>query len=61
MDRYNNYHKHDHVSNIWLPDSNSKIIDYANRAIELGEMNVWTTNHGSGGDIFEARSVCDSK
>lgn len=61
MDRYNNYHKHDHVSNIWLPDSNSKILDYASRAIELGEKNVWTTNHGSGGDIFEARSVCDSK
>ena len=61
MDRYNNYHKHDHVSNIWLPDSNSKIVDYASRAIELGEKNVWTTNHGSGGDIFEARSVCDSK
>lgn len=61
MDRYNNYHKHDHVSNIWLPDSNSKIVDYASRAIELDEKNVWTTNHGSGGDIFEARSVCDSK
>lgn len=61
MDRYNNYHKHDHISNIWLPDSNSKIVDYAERAIELDEKNVWTTNHGSGGDIFEARSVCDSK
>lgn len=60
MDRYNNYHKHDHISNIWVPDSNSKIIDYAKRALELGEKNVWTTNHGSGGDIFEARDICDA-
>lgn len=59
MDRYNEYHKHDMVSNIWFADSNSKIEDYAKRAIEIGECNVFTTNHGSGGDIFEARDVCD--
>lgn len=58
--RYNNYHKHDHLSNIFTPDTNSKIIDYINRAIELGEPNVWTTNHGSGGDIFEAKTLCDN-
>lgn len=59
IERYNNYHKHDHVSNIFTPDVNVKIEDYAKRAVELGEKNVFTTNHGSGGDIFEARDVCD--
>ena len=60
MKRYNNYHKHDHISSIITPDSNAKIIDYINRAIELGEPNVFTTNHGTGGDIFEAKSLCDN-
>lgn len=59
MNRYNNYHKHDHISSIITPDSNAHILDYINRAKELGETNVFTTNHGSGGDIFEARSLCD--
>lgn len=59
MDRYNNYHKHTHVSNIFTPDVNVKIEDYAKRAIELGEKNIFSTEHGSGGDIFEAREVCD--
>lgn len=59
IDRYNNYHKHDHVSNIFTPDVNVKIEDYARRAVELGEKNVFTTNHGSGGDIFEAKDICD--
>ena len=59
MDRYNNYHKHTHVSNIFTPDVNVKIEDYAKRAVELGEKNIFTTEHGSGGDIFEAREVCD--
>ena len=59
MDRYNNYHKHTHVSNIFTPDVNVKIEDYAKRAIELNEKNIFSTEHGSGGDIFEAREVCD--
>ena len=59
MNRYNNYHKHTHVSNIFTPDVNVKIEDYAKRAIELGEKNIFTTEHGSGGDIYEARDVCD--
>ena len=59
MDRYNNYHKHTHVSNIFTPDVNVKIEDYAKRAVELGEKNIFSTEHGSGGDIFEAREVCD--
>ena len=60
MKRYNNYHKHDHISNIFTPDTNAHFIDYVNRAIELGEPNVWTTNHGSGGDIFEAKQLADA-
>lgn len=61
MNRYNNYHKHDCISNIFTPDSNAKFLDYANRALELNEPNCWTTNHGSGGDIFDAKSITDSK
>lgn len=60
MNRYNNYHKHDHISSIALPDTNTHMSDYVNRAIELSEPNIWTTNHGTMGDIFEARSLCDS-
>ena len=59
MDRYNNYHKHTHVSNIFTPDVNVKIEDYAKRAVELREKNIFTTEHGSGGDIYEARDICD--
>ena len=60
MERYNNYHRHDHISNIFTPDTNAHFIDYVNRALELGEINVWTTNHGSGGDIFEAKQLADA-
>ena len=60
MKRYNNYHRHDHISNIFTPDTNAHFMDYVNRALELGEQNVWTTNHGSGGDIFEAKQLADA-
>ena len=60
MKRYNNYHRHDHISNIFTPDSNAHFIDYVNRALELNEPNVWTTNHGSGGDIFEAKQLANA-
>ena len=56
MNRYNNYHKHDHISSIFTPDSNVKNIDYVNRCLELNEPNYFTTNHGSGGDIFDAKT-----
>lgn len=59
MDKYNNYHKHDDMSNIFVIDTNAKIEDYVNRALELQHDNVFTTNHGSGGDIFRCRSACD--
>jgi hypothetical protein len=61
MDRYNNYHKHDCISSIITPDSNTKFYEYCERAIELDEKNVFTTNHGTGGDIFEALTECDSR
>lgn len=59
MNKYINYHKHDHVSNIFTPDVNVKPIDYVNRIVELGYDTYFTTNHGSGGDIFDSREVCD--
>lgn len=59
MKRYNNYHKHDHVSSILTPDSNTKCIEYIERAIELGHINYFTTNHGSGGNVFEANTLCE--
>lgn len=57
--RYNNYHKHSHVSNIFSPDCNVKAEDYCKRAVELGHTAYFTTEHGSFGDIFEAKTLCD--
>ena len=59
MKIYNNYHKHDHVSNIFTPDTNTKQEEYILKALEYGHKNYFTTNHGSMGDIFEARTLCD--
>ena len=59
MWRYNNYHKHDYISNIYMPDSNVKAEQYIQRCLEYGHTNYFTTNHGSFGDIFEARMLCD--
>ena len=59
MIRYNNYHKHDHVSNIFTPDCNVKAEDYIKKCVEYGHTNYFTTNHGSFGDIFEARTLCN--
>lgn len=56
---YSNYHKHDHVSNIFVPDTYVMIEDYAKRAVELGHKTLWTTNHGTGGDIFEAKQFAE--
>ena len=36
-----------------------KCEDYLRRIKELGYNAYWTTNHGTGGDIFEARKLCD--
>ena len=56
---YNNYHKHDHLSNIFTPDTNTKQEEYIIKGCEYGHHNYFTTNHGSMGDIFEARTLCD--
>lgn len=57
--RYNNYHKHDHVSNIFTPDTNTKQEEYILKALEYGHTTYSTVNHGSFGDIFEARTLCN--
>lgn len=57
--RYNNYHKHDHVSNIFTPDTNTKQEEYILKALEYGHTCYYSTNHGSFGDIFEARTLCN--
>lgn len=59
MKRYNNYHKHDHLSNLCSPDCNVKAEDYIKKCVEYGHTNYFTTNHGSFGDIFEARTLCN--
>lgn len=59
MKRYNNYHKHDHVSNIYTPDTNTHAEEYIKKCVEYGHTHYFTTNHGSMGDIFEARTLCD--
>lgn len=56
---YANYHKHDHVSSIFTPDTHIKCEEYVKRAVELGHTTYFTTNHGSGGDIFESKTLCD--
>lgn len=55
---YNNYHKHDHISNIFTPDTHIKTIHYLERIRELGYGSYFTTNHGSGGDVFESLTLC---
>lgn len=59
MKRYENYHKHDHISNIYSPDTNTHAVEYIKKAIEYGHKNYFTTNHGSFGDIFEAKTLCE--
>lgn len=58
--RYNNYHRHDHISSLFggVGDSNVKPIEYINRCLELGHNNYFTTQHGVCGDIFEAFDLC---
>lgn len=55
--RYNNYHKHTTHSSIFTPDSHVHIEDYMKRAKELGHTTYFTTEHGFGGDIFEAMDL----
>lgn len=56
--RYENYHKHSHYSNIRTLDSICKPEEYMKRAVELGQKNYFTTEHGFQGNIFEAYTLC---
>lgn len=58
MKRYENYHKHDHESNITTLDCVVKNIDYINRSLELGCKNYFTTQHGWTGKYLEAYDLC---
>ena len=55
---YENYHKHDNISNIFTPDTHIHTVDYIKRIKELGYGCYFTTNHGTGGDIFESLTLC---
>jgi len=57
--RYNNYHKHTHISSIFTPDSNEHAEAYIKKEAERGGKNYFTTEHGSMGDIFETKTLCD--
>lgn len=59
MNRYNNYHKHTHYSNIRTLDVVCKPIDYINRTIELGHTTYFTGEHGFQGNIWEAQELCE--
>ncbi|EES90367.1 DNA Polymerase III alpha chain [Clostridium phage D-1873] len=56
--RYNNYHKHTHYSNLRTIDVITKPIDYIKRAKELGHNTYFTTEHGWGGNVLEAYTLC---
>ena len=56
--RYNNYHKHTHYSNLRTLDVITKPIDYINKAKELSQDTYFTTEHGWGGNIWEAYDLC---
>ena len=57
--RYNNFHKHTHYSNIKTLDCISKPEDYMKRAVELGHITYFTTEHGFQGNIYEAHTLCE--
>ena len=59
MRPYLNYHKHTHVSSIFTPDSNDHAEAYVKKCVEYGMDSYFTTEHGSFGDIFEAKTECD--
>lgn len=60
MKRYNNYHKHTHISSLYAGiDSNVHAEEYIKKSVEYEHTNYFTTEHGTMGDIFEAKSLCD--
>lgn len=56
---YNNYHKHTDYSNIMTLDCIVKPEDYVKRTLELGEKNLFTTEHGWTGDVHQYYSLCN--
>lgn len=58
LKEYENYHKHDSVSSMMTPDTHIKTIEYIKRIKELGYGCYFTTNHGTGGDVFESLTLC---
>lgn len=59
MQRYENYHKHTHYSNITTLDVIVKPEDYMKRAKELGHKIYFTTEHGNNGNIYEALTLAE--
>ena len=59
MQRYENYHKHTHYSNITTLDVTVKPEDYMKRAKELGHKIYFTTEHGYNGNIYEALTLAE--
>lgn len=55
--KYNNYHKHTRYSAAIVPDTHIDVESYFKRAIELGHDTYFTTEHGFGGSIFEAKKM----
>lgn len=58
MNRYENYHKHCHESNVMTLDCVVKNTDYIARSLELGCKNYFTTQHGWTGKFLEAYDLC---
>lgn len=56
--RYNNYHKHNHESNIRTLDCVVKAQDYMDRALELGHTTYFTVEHGWTGKYLENYDLC---
>jgi len=50
---YQNYHRHDHYSNVITPDSSVLPEHYAQRAVELGHGIISSVNHGWAGRYIE--------
>lgn len=60
MKEYFNYHKHSHISNIFTIDSTTRNAQYAEAAVKYGHTALSTCEHGSFGDIWECRTLCDA-
>lgn len=54
-----NYHKHDHWSNVYTPDSTCTYEDYAKRAVELGHKTLSCVAHGFQGNYYKCAEVAE--